>query len=96
MDPESNRPPRKNNPAYHVFMHVLGQPDAPGGKPATHWHQLTPEKEPVSAGSRKQAVEQVLSDIGKLDEKGPFLVVPVKECWVKTKRTETTKTEVWS
>lgn len=89
------KPARTQHPAYHVFLLIPKGPNMPSDiEQQVLWEQLT--KQPIGAASRKQAVEKILEAKGKPDEKGPFLVIPAKEFWRKERRTETTKTEVWS
>lgn len=109
-EPTTDKPtPRKNNPAYHVFRLTSGDPPV-STTTRPHWEQLTPA--PIQAASRKMAVELALaraaaSDKARSDSeeasrtataraKGPFLVVPEKECWIKSKTSETKTVEVWS
>lgn len=89
------KPARTRAPVYLVFMlSGKGGQDPPEAEQANLWVQLT--KSPIAAASRQQAVEKILAAKGKPDEKGPFLVIPAKEFWQKSKRTETQKREVWS
>lgn len=93
-DSQPAKPRRKQNPTYHVFL-SKGATSPTGATPRPQWDQLTGEDDPVQAVSRKEAVEKVLAALGKPEETGPFLVVPANECWVKGKRTETKKVQVW-
>jgi hypothetical protein len=111
-DPQTpfDKPARKNNPTYHVFRLTSGDPPvSPTTTPRwARWEQLT--KEPIRAASRKMAVEVALTREPsapaagpdhklaeeKARQKGPFLVVPEKECWIKSRTTKTETTEVWS